>query len=485
MGAPSFRVRSSARVAELADAVDSKSTDESLVGSTPTPGTSLPIGNRVDVLPDSCHESTEVGPIDMTKSGKPRKALKLSARATRLGIRVRKVPNRSRGEVYGYSWLVIVPAKVTGGQRLRKQYKATESREAVDFAEGEANKAREQGQTAFYLTPEQVTDARKAQGILEGLGLSLSEAATFAAKHLRPEGGDKTLAEVRDILLEVKKSKNLRPASYTSLQKYVGKLVRHLGDDMLVKSISSAQLSAWLDSCSKAGASPRFVRNIASYTRQFFRFAQDKRFVVSNPAANLVKDTPLEDERDIVILTIDQTKALLKTAMTEEYRELLPSLVLGLFCGGIRTEELSRLNWSDVNLAERRVKLSGKQTKTREKRVCEIPAGALQFLLLHPNRQGPVAPQGFEYSLTDFYKAAGFKRWKRDFANAKRHSFGTYASKLHDWAWVVDEMGNSVSMLLKHYRDASVTKEDAEAYFAITPKNLDTVADVTPIAKGA
>jgi hypothetical protein len=49
---------------------------------------------------------------------------------------------------------------------LRKQFKATESREAVDFAEGEANKAKEQGQTGFYLTPEQVTDAKKAQGIL-------------------------------------------------------------------------------------------------------------------------------------------------------------------------------------------------------------------------------------------------------------------------------------------------------------------------------
>ena len=36
----SFSGRSDARVAELADAVDSKSTDESLVGSTPTPGTS-------------------------------------------------------------------------------------------------------------------------------------------------------------------------------------------------------------------------------------------------------------------------------------------------------------------------------------------------------------------------------------------------------------------------------------------------------------
>ena len=37
----SFTFPSFARMAELADAVDSKSTDESLVGSTPTPGTIL------------------------------------------------------------------------------------------------------------------------------------------------------------------------------------------------------------------------------------------------------------------------------------------------------------------------------------------------------------------------------------------------------------------------------------------------------------
>ena len=458
------------------------------MGSTPTPGTTSLIADELAVLSDSCQKSREchtVDPETMTKAGMPRKTLRLSARAARLEIRVRKVPNRSRGEVYGHSWLVIVPAKVTGGHRLRKQFKATESREAVDFAEGEANKAKEQGQTGFYLTPEQVTDAKKAQGILEGLGLTLFEAATFAAKHLRPEGGDKTLAEVRDILLALKKTKNLRPASFISLQTYVGKLVRYFGDDVPVKSISSAQLSTWLDFCSSEGASPRFVRNIASYTRQFFRFAQDRRFVVNNPAANLVKDTPLEDDRDIVILTVDQTKALLKTGMLEDYRALLPALVLGLFCGGIRTEELSRLNWSDVNLAERKVKLSGKQTKTREKRVCEIPLGAQQFLMLHPNRQGPIAPQGIEYSLTNFYKAAGFQRWKRDFANAKRHSFGTYASKLHDWAWVVDQMGNSVSMLLKHYRDASVTKEDAKAYFEISPTNIGETAKIIEIKKEA
>ena len=36
-----------ARVAELADAVDSKSTDESLVGSTPTPGTTFRGGHDI------------------------------------------------------------------------------------------------------------------------------------------------------------------------------------------------------------------------------------------------------------------------------------------------------------------------------------------------------------------------------------------------------------------------------------------------------
>ena len=45
----SFAFPSFARMAELADAVDSKSTDESLVGSTPTPGTILrdQFGGRV------------------------------------------------------------------------------------------------------------------------------------------------------------------------------------------------------------------------------------------------------------------------------------------------------------------------------------------------------------------------------------------------------------------------------------------------------
>jgi site-specific recombinase XerD len=417
-----------------------------------------------------------------------RKTLKLSLRATKLGIRVRRVKNRNFGEVYGHSWQVEIPSKVTGGDRIRKQFTANESRKAVDFAEGEAGRVKEQGTTAFYLTPEQVTDARKSLERLEGLGMTLLEAADYAARHLRPEGGDKTLGEVRDAIIAAKKKKGLRPASFNGLDFYFAKLVNHFGEGTLVKTVSAVQLSALVDSFSANGASPRHVRNLCTYAGQFFRFAEQERFIARNPAALLGKDAPMSDEREIAILTIPEVKRLLVATMLKEHRDLLPAVTLGLFCGGIRTEELIRLKWPDVDLEGRKVRLKGEQTKTREKRTCEIPPGAVEFLLLHPNRRGAITPaKFFKRRLTALYRAAGFKNWQKTHANAKRHSFGTYASKLHDWEWVVTQMGNSVAMLLKHYRDASVTPEAAKEYFSLTPATVGTAAEIEdmPAEKGA
>ena len=82
---------------------------------------------------------------------------------------------------------------------------------------------------------------------------------------------------------------------------------------------------------------------------------------------------------------------------------------------------------------------------------------------------GAVESQAFAHGLSQDLARIEFQH---------AHSFGTYASKLHDWAWVVDQMGNSVSMLLKHYRDASVTKEDAKAYFEISPTNIGETAKI-------
>ncbi|MFM7750002.1 MAG: hypothetical protein ACKPB0_06250, partial [Opitutaceae bacterium] len=68
----------------------------------------------------------------MTPQGRIRKSLELSKRALRLGIEVRRIANRARGQEYGHSWLVVIPAKVTGQGRIRRQFKASEAGMAVD-----------------------------------------------------------------------------------------------------------------------------------------------------------------------------------------------------------------------------------------------------------------------------------------------------------------------------------------------------------------
>ena len=49
---------------------------------------------------------------------------------------MRRVRNVHGGTNCGYGWLVVLTAKVTGGKRLWKQFKSTETKEAVNFAEG-------------------------------------------------------------------------------------------------------------------------------------------------------------------------------------------------------------------------------------------------------------------------------------------------------------------------------------------------------------
>ena len=303
---------------------------------------------------------------------KPRRTLKLSVKATKLGIRVRRGTNASGGEAYGYSWLVIIPSRVTGGKRIRKQFKSTESREAVDHAEGAANTAKETGQSGFQLTLEQLADAQHALKVLTPLGISLKEAAEEAVRHLRPAGGDITFAKLKDRLLAEKERKNRRPASLQSLRFYVRAVVTQFGADTLVKATTAESLRQWIDSLQDTGMSARHLGNHVAVTKQFFRYAHAHRFIGANPTTLL--EGPDIEVKPPAILTLAEVRQLLRTALAPAHRDLLPSVVLGLFCG-LRSEELTRLRWEHVNLGDLKITISpevGKNRRAQDWRYPEI-----------------------------------------------------------------------------------------------------------------
>jgi integrase len=405
----------------------------------------------------------------------------------RVGISIEQVTNRSKGADFGQSWLVIIPTKVTGNGRIRKQFKTYSK--ALNYAEGKADLARASGKRAFVLNDGQREDAAEALRILGGLQLSLTEAATLARRHLTPEGGDITLRALVDRILREKERENLRPASVQSIRFYMGQIADQLGEERLVKTVARDELRHWFDTLEDTGASDRYLKNHIRYTQQFFNYAVQHGYRADNPAA--IIRPPRIEWKTPAILTVGEAKRLLCTAMLPEFKELLPATVLQLFCGGLRSAEVERLDWRDIDLENKKLEVlpaTGKNRRDGDWRTPVIPDNAIEFLFLHPNRKGPVAPGRFPFKQTAMHKAAGFKKWEITHDNAKRHSFGSYGCKLHGKEWVEDQMGhNTGATFLKFYRNARVTKQDAEQYFDIRPANLskDTVGDVVAIEKGA
>jgi len=132
-------------------------------------------------------------------------------------------------------------------------------------------------------------------------------------------------------------------------------------------------------------------------------------------------------------LTVDEAQRLLNAALANPELDLLGAVVLGLFCG-IRTEEITRLEWEDVRMSEESpvVVVGGKIAKKRRIRHVEIPPVALAWLSLAPNRTGEVTRSetinDYPKRFRKLHKLAGFAKWE---TNAMRHSFGSYHYALH------------------------------------------------------
>ncbi len=455
-------------MAEWSIAPDSKSgVGQPTVGSNPILSANSLIGKSEILLTNSGQEFLKIATLPSPKR------LKLSAHAARRGITVRRVRNVHGGTDYGYGWLVVLPAKVTGGKRLRKQFKSTETKEAVNFAEGAANKAVQLGQTAFSMSVDQQVEAEAALKRLLPHGVTLREAVDCAILHLRPAGGDISFKTLLVRLLAEKARKSRRTASIGAMRFYIGALVRQFGDETLVKSATPEALREWVDSLQTAGASPRHVLNHVSYAKLFFRYALAQRFVGESPASQL--EAPHIEGKPPSILTLPETRRLLTTSLLPEHLQVMPAVVLGLFCG-LRTEEIARLRWEHVDLKRRKITISpevGKNRRATDWRYPVIPKGAVEFLQLAPQREGPVAPPCFQACLTAMHLAAKFENWRGTHSNAKRHSFGSYACALHGADWTVGQMGNSVRMLVRHYQNTAVTKRQANEYFGLTPESID------------
>jgi integrase len=167
-----------------------------------------------------------------------------------------------------------------------------------------------------------------------------------------------------------------------------------------------------------------------------------------------------EDKAPVSIFTPEQIASLLKKADAT----LRPFIALGAFAG-LRTAELHRLDWSEIDLDRGFITVAASKAKTRRRRLVPISDNLKLWLAPIRKASGPICVHVCaQHAARE--KCDGFK-WAK---NGLRHSFISYRlAILHDTARVALEAGNSPQVIFSHYREL-VTPEQAQMWFAVKPE---------------
>jgi integrase len=170
--------------------------------------------------------------------------------------------------------------------------------------------------------------------------------------------------------------------------------------------------------------------------------------------------------------------------------KLVPWLVMGAFCG-LRTAEVLRLDWAQVNLERRFVEVRALNAKTAARRLVPLCEAAVAWLVPHRRIQGRLAAYSEENKFVtavveDVNKVRHISGKQPRFAwkkNALRHSFCSYRLALtHDTGRTALEAGNSPTIIFRHYREL-VTEEEAKTWFGVTPNPSPAPAEAETFAQ--
>jgi integrase len=229
-------------------------------------------------------------------------------------------------------------------------------------------------------------------------------------------------------------------------------VLRRFGDAFpgRILEITSADIDRWLRGLDVSNSSRD---SMLVFVKVLFSFARERNFLPAGrpTAAEQVKKLR-QDQRSAALFTPAEMEKLLHAAPMH----LIPFLALGAFAG-IRTGEISRLDWSAIDRERRIITINSGVAKTRSRRVVPIPDNLAAWLEPFPP-SGRVIPSGeILKESTALARTLGLG-WPR---NVLRHSFITYRlATLKSADQVALEAGNSPAVVFKHYHE-SATEEDA------------------------
>lgn len=393
-------------------------------------------------------------------------------------------------------------ANYADGKRRFDCY-ATEA-DALDAANTLARQLSQREVVAAAMTNEQAADYAAAVQTLAPFKLSLPSVASTVAECLKIVGGltelhaaaksyatsrKRTIGKpVSVVVAELLAVKEARGASARYLQDLRHRLNRFA--DTFRKdtcNVTTAEIQEWLDGLK---LKPQSYQNFRRVIHLLFEFAVARGYASDNPVA--VVESVGVRAGDVEIFTPVEISRLLAAASPD----FLPCLALGGFAG-LRSCEIERLEWTNIDLAGRHIVVGASKAKTASRRVVPISDNLAAWLAAYAGRQGNVWTGGHE----EFYESQqetaaatevkadpekGIKgekpvKWK---ANGLRHAYASYRfAQTGDAGRVAGELGNSAAVVHRHYREL-VKPADAERWFSVKPEVPANVMSLPAQAQG-
>jgi len=314
------------------------------------------------------------------------------------------------------------------------------------------------------------------------------EAATFYARHRADQVQRRAVADVIAELIATKEARGKSPRYIGDLRARLARFAKFFGADTSIitqpdlkvepdtrnrgadiSTVTTADVQKWLDGLKLSAQSARNFRTVIG---TLFSFAESRGYIFKggNPIEGTEQITA--NGGDIQIYTPDEITVLLKAAT----REFLPVIALGAFAG-LRTAEIERLEWKDVDMTGGFITVASDKTKTRSRRLVPVLPNLAQWLAQYVRHTGKIW-KGTTNDLQDARAAcvkAAKTPWKD---NGLRHSFISYRlASIQNAAQVALEAGNSPNVVFRHYREL-VKPSAAKAWFAVTPEQAENVVQL-------
>jgi integrase len=383
------------------------------------------------------------------------------------------------GKSRGYDLFTVV--HYAGGQRKRETFaKLTDAKERAH----EVARAMLNGRIAVLeLTNADRDGYVKALELLQPLGVPLHSAVeeyVAAYSHLRGESIlsavkthagrqrnviEKPAGKIVDELLAAKKRDGLSLRYIQSLRSHLtrfGKAFR-----VNIGSVTARLIEEWL---AAQNVGPRARNNLRQSVVTLFQYARRHGYLPRDQRTE-AEHVGRAKERGgkIGILRPQELAKLLKKADPETALYLS----LGAFTG-LRSAELIRLEWEDLNFERGHIIVGKEKSKTATRRLVPIQPNLMQWLAPYREQTGRVFVSEHAADRTIRF-AKKHVNWP---SNALRHSYASYRlAATHDAARVALELGNSPTMLFTNYRELA-DEHDAKAWFAITPKPVKNVVQI-------